>query len=271
MKIILFLGLLLLTLIAVVAPPVMTAKKNVQKAKATNIARSIGITLHEFEAVNDHYPNQNVPEFLLTEYRQQDRNDSNYILGQLIISQALDSEKLFDTGHSRGRSTQADDVTFPLSELLRPGECEFSFVSIEGETPLNSSMTKSETPLLISHIDPNTRKFDENCYSGEFVYLQADNSVAIGIIGPNGKPFIRGKDHRGLFDYGSGTIWGNLKPKIHYPLPYELKATPNSNTIKWGSRTVVLISTALLTFLLIQWCRAPLKSPQSTPVPDPQP
>jgi hypothetical protein len=270
----LFFTILALILISAMIPPVVKTKKNAAKANGIYSAKRLGITMNEFDAVNDHYPNQNIPKFFLSDYPQQNRDDSNYILGQLIHSQSTDSEQLFDTGLSKGSSTQADNVIFPLSELLRPGECEFSCVTIEGDEPLSSWMTKSSTPLLISHIDPNTRQFDKNCYSGEYVYLRGDNSVATGKIGPNGRPLLKGQGSKSLFENGPDTVWGDLKPKIHYPLPYELKATPSPQKIKWGSRAVVLLSLVLLVlliFLVSRWICTPLKRLQPTPNPHPQP
>ena len=94
-------------------PSVTKAKRNADKAKAISCAKNLGIAFNEFDSDYDQYPGPIIPESLLSIYPQQDRQDSNYILGQLIISQATDSEKIFDAGRSVGRGTQADDIISP--------------------------------------------------------------------------------------------------------------------------------------------------------------
>ena len=145
MKPLLFFAFLLVVLVYTAAPPILTAKRNANKARATCHLKNIGIAMSEFDSVYDHYPHTQIPEGLLEKYPQTDRTDSNYILGQLLASEATDSETIFDSGRSQGFSTKADGIISPLSELLRAGECEFSCVTLKGEKPLSSSFPFSLT------------------------------------------------------------------------------------------------------------------------------
>ena len=249
MKPLLFLAFLLGALALVSLPAVTKAKRNVDKAKAIGFAKQLGIAFNEFDSTYDQYPGPIIPESLLSIYPQQDRQDSNYILGQLIIAECTDSEKIFDTGRSVGRNTRADDIISPLTELLRPGECEFSYITLDGKRPLSSSYTRSSTPLLVSHIDPNTGKFDLTSFAGEYVYLRGDNSVATGKISPDGIPLIKGQGRLGLFVNGPDSVWDNDTPQIHLPLPYQV-----SSGIPFLRKKITLAaaSALVLAFILFQ-------------------
>ncbi|MDE0858971.1 MAG: hypothetical protein OSA93_02345 [Akkermansiaceae bacterium] len=52
----LFFTILALILISAMIPPVVKTKKNAAKANGIYSAKRLGITMNEFDAVNDHYP-----------------------------------------------------------------------------------------------------------------------------------------------------------------------------------------------------------------------
>jgi hypothetical protein len=248
MKPYLFLAFLLGALAWVSLPAVTKAKRSAYKLKAVSCAKNIGVAFNEFDSRYDQYPGPIIPESLRSVYPQQDRQDSNYILGQIIIAQSTDSEKIFDSGRSLGRNTQADDTISPLTELLRPGECEFSYITLDGKRPLSSSYTRSSTPLLVSHIDPNTGKFDLTSVAGQYVYLRGDRSVATGKISPDGIPLLKGQGRRGLFDTGPDSVWDNDTPQIHLPLPYQV----SSDAFPRIKIALITASALVLVFLIFQ-------------------
>lgn len=250
MKPYLFLAFLLGALAWVSLPAVTKAKRSAYKLKAVSCAKNIGVAFNEFDSRYDQYPGPIIPESLRSVYPQQDRQDSNYILGQIIIAQSTDSEKIFDSGRSLGRNTQADDTISPLTELLRPGECEFSYITLDGKRPLSSSYTRSSTPLLVSHIDPNTGKFDLTSFAGEYVYLRGDNSVSTGKVSPDGTPLLnKGQGGRSIFDSGPDSVWENDTPKIHLPLPYQV---PSGIPFLRTKIALAAASTLLLIFHILQ-------------------
>ena len=201
------------------------------KAKSINNLKQIGIALAEFDSHYGYFPQQEFPEELTSQspeaalFIQKERDDSNYLLGQLIYLGFTDSEKIFDMGHSVGPEFQADDVYDSKENLLQPGECEVAYLSATGNTPLNSLNIPEEAPLALSQVIPGTSEFDPDYDRGEIAYLRGDSSVATTRLSPAKKnlPIRKPNKQQSLFDSGPDTLWPDGPPKIHYPLPYDHK------------------------------------------------
>jgi hypothetical protein len=265
MKQLLFIILLTLALIFALAPTLFRTGCGSDKARAINNAKQIGIAMTEFESHYGHFPTPDQHEDFLEDYPIQNRDDSNYILGQLLASKVLDSEKVF---YINGR--EGDDVFHTPQENLKAGECEFSYISKAGRVHLSEQDFPSETPIVLGPMIAGSNLFDPDYLgkSHQMVFLKIDSSVGICTIDQTGKALIKGEEQRGLLDTGKGSIWGDRVPTIHHPLSY--LDEPNTNFLKKRqsrktSKNILLITLCLTTFsisiiLLRRKNRMPIES-----------
>ncbi|MDB4618408.1 hypothetical protein OAG53_01905 [Akkermansiaceae bacterium] len=253
-KLLIFISLLLTMAFGVIYPLFIKAQNNAHKARGINNLKSMGIALGEFENHYGQYPQPEIPELLREAYPQTDRLDSNYVLGQVIVADATDSEKLFDAFLSKGPG--ADDDISLFSEILRPGECAYIYVSGAGGEAFKAATTLGAVPLLISPADPNGKRVDLTAYLGEYLCLRSDRSVGTGLVSPEGVPLL--KNGKSLFDYGPDTVWGDKKPRVHDPLPYERKSDRHQFLLSYLRWPCILIPLGLMIYRISQWRIAPL-------------
>ncbi|MDB4544358.1 hypothetical protein N9Z83_00270 [Akkermansiaceae bacterium] len=206
-------------LIACLIPHLDKPRKSAAKAFAISSMKHIGIAMTEFESQFGHRPLSHTRIEFETPYPQQDREDSNALLGQLIASGMCDSEKIFTLRSGAYSSSLADDVLSPASEILKPGECHFTYISSKkgnGEYTGSSGL-----PVIVSHMIPGTSQFDPDIFNHEAAYLKLDSSVATCKVSPDGKALCKGQGQLGLLDHGPDTLWGNQEPQLHHPLQFQ--------------------------------------------------
>ncbi|MDB4544355.1 hypothetical protein N9Z83_00255 [Akkermansiaceae bacterium] len=190
-------------------------------------ARTVYLALLEFEEIYGQYPTEEVPEDLIPNYPQKKRSDSNFLLGQLIASGALDSEKYFTIR----RSSLHDDIIEPPDKILEAGECQFSYISKVGEIPYSTRYGSSALPILMFPMIPGTNRFDSTFFERQRMrgfYLKLDGSVGHVHINDEGEGILRGQAVTTLFTFGEDTIWGENKPLVHHPLSYDGEPSADS-------------------------------------------
>jgi len=243
MKVALLFSFLVFALAFTLAPPIDYRRGAVRGAIAVNNAKQVSIALLEFEGTYGHFPGEDVPEELQTGYPSQNRSDSNYILGQLIAAKIYDTEEYFTiTGAKR-----PDGVISPSNEILRAGECQFSFISGTESSPINYRDFPADTPILLAPMIGNSNLFDPTFYNSKGLAICAhlDSSVKRIPVDRSGVAFMSKSKKINLLD-PSNRIWKGQAPKIHHPLPY--KGAPSGNTLNqprpW-TRTQVINTTDL--------------------------
>lgn len=215
--------LVVIAIIAVLAglatPAILKAKKNADKAKTISNARQIGIALSEFDNSFGSYPSDDTRQTLEDEgVDVPDGDTSNAYLAQLIVSKAIDGEKIFYAKGVRG-SKEGDDITNSRDKVLEKGECGFGYVMLADNEALSASYSTSATPLVVAPlkeagIDP---VFETNAYNNECVYLRGDSSVATNRLTEEGKATLTGQRGKNLFSVGDDTIWEDDQPDVKGP------------------------------------------------------
>ena len=248
MKAVLFFSLVIMALVFSVAPPILTSNYAARSARAINNAKQVSIAFMEFEASYGHFPRENIPAVIQTTYPSQNRNDSNYILGQLIAANFLDTEKLFTI---KGGEI-SDDLVSPSDEILRAGECQFSYISAAGNSPINYRDFPSDTPILLAPMIGQSNLFDPTFYGNKGIAICArlDSSVTRFPVDRGGVAY-RSKSKKVKLLDPKNQIWKGQAPTIHHPLPYD--GAPNGNSLNqprpW-SRIQVIYTTALTLIVL---------------------
>ena len=233
MKQLLFICALIAIVALVAIPATLSCRRSAAHAKVISNAQQISISLIEFDNHYGHFPGTQIPEDLLNSYPQQFRDDSNYVLGQLFAAKVIESEQVFTINSS----SKSDDIIEPTSEILKAGECQFSYISQAGDIPMSSSSPfPSEIPVLLAPMIAGTDQFDPYFLgkrTHRYVYSKQDGSVWIGNIGPHRQARLKGQGKAGILQTGPDTIWEEHHPVIHHPLPY--KGAPSSNTPFWAT------------------------------------
>lgn len=185
--------------------------------EAINNARQIGTLLMLYDQDFGQYPDQKLPDdpSIRLEYQQQNRDDSNYILGHLLRSGYAGSEELFFAKIPQ-KTKLPDDTTNPDSEILTRGECGFTYLTFQ-DRPMKST-DNSELPVLVAHLNSNNLA-DRQTFDRKALFLRIDSSVQRVEIDKNGQ--IPTEKNQTLFQTGPGTPWGDKKPKFHHPLYLE--------------------------------------------------
>lgn len=186
-------------------------------SEARNNARHLGTLLVLYEQDHGHLPSSELATS--PEARPQNREDSNYILGQLIRGGYTDSEEVF-FANIKGRTKKADGITEPDAELLSRGECGFTYISFpKGLVTAENKDAKGKLPILVSPLFPNSELADREPFDGRAVYLRLDSSVQQKRINEEGHIMVNQNQH--LFQTGPDTRWGDKRPKFHHPLYLE--------------------------------------------------
>ena len=243
MKAALFFSLVVLAFVFTVAPPVLTSRDAAHVARAINKAKQVSIALTEFESSYGHLPGEVIPAELQETYPPQNRSDSNYILGQLIAAGTLISEKEFII---KGVEF-SDDIITPSDQILRAGECQFSYISAAGDTPINYNDFPANTPVLLAPMISQSSQFDPAFYGDKEVaiFVRLDSSVTRVPVDRSGAVYVSKAAEVDILDSNNG-IWRGQTPKIHHPLSYAGAPSETSlNKPKPWSREQVIYTVAL--------------------------
>lgn len=215
--------LVVIAIIAVLAglatPAILKAKKNADKAKTISNARQIGIALSEFDNSFGSYPSDDTRQTLEDEgVDVPDGDTSNAYLAQLIVSKAIDGEKIFYAKGVRG-VVEGDDITNSRDKVLEKGECGFGYVMLADNEALSASYSTSATPLVVAPLKEGGTDpvFDIKAYNNECVYLRGDSSVATNRLTEEGKATLKGQRGKNLFSVGDDTIWEDDQPEVKSP------------------------------------------------------
>ncbi|MDA7537678.1 type II secretion system GspH family protein [Akkermansiaceae bacterium] len=217
--------LVVIAIIAVLAglatPAILKAKKNADKVQTINNAKQIGLAMTDFDSKYDSYPSEDT-RIQLEEIGLEvpSGDDANSYLAQLIVSDSTDSEEIFYAKGVKG-TKKGDGVKDTRDDILKRGENGFGYVMLSGSQALSSSYSESATPLIVAPLKSGGQNpvFDDNPYSGSYVYLRGDNSVATGDIQKeSGKALVKGRGLSGLFDDGPKSVWDDEEPDVKAPM-----------------------------------------------------
>ncbi len=126
---------------------------------------------------------------------------SNDYLAQLIAGGYTASEEIFVAPWRKDPSRKADNVISPRSEILKAGECGFSYVKNQ------SSSDNSGRPVLLAAMSGDGGQFDPRVYGGMAMVLRIDGSVRL--LRPSKKDNrMKIKGGKTLFETGPDTVWG---------------------------------------------------------------
>ena len=214
-----FILTVLAVLIVCLIPVVRKAQKSADRSKVTCNLKKTGIMITEFEHQYGHRPLPDTKIDFPIPYPQRNRTDSNALLGQLIASGICDTEKIFVLNIDPYPSNLADDNYSSASEILKAGECHFTYITNQNDN--QESPESGALPVLITHFVPGTTRLDPQIYDHHAAYLTLSSSVSMCRVTPEGKTRIKGRGNLGIFDHGPNTLWGDSEPQLHHPLPIE--------------------------------------------------
>lgn len=179
-------------------------------------SKQVYLALMDFEADFGYFPDDasaaSKPE--LNHFRGSHSND---YLGQLIADGYISHEDTFYAKDLR-YPQKPDDVIAPSSRILEKNECGFSYVMVEDNGKIRGLNTKDNVgiPILVAPLVNQWGSCEESSYDNRGVYLRVDGSAR--------SDRLRSSDQRiqigggmTLFDTGSGTVWGKLKPVLLLP------------------------------------------------------
>ena len=251
-------GVLLICL----TPILSKAKKSAAMAKSICHMKNIGVAMTGFEDQYGHRPLPGTAIDFPIPYPQKNRNDANAILGQLIAAKTLESEKVFTLKTGMYSIDQADDNFSSASEILKAGECHFSYITCNngtGEKPGSSAI-----PVVVSHLVPGTQQFDQEIFNGSATYLKLDSSSAVCKVNSKGEAIMKGQEKVGLLENGPDTIWGDWEPQIHHPLPFKASVTQLAFSYHPLSKILYpILGYLLFRLLLTTWRWKSAKKPNS--------
>jgi hypothetical protein len=203
-----FMLITVVSLILLSQPKVMCAPKRSYVAEAINNAKQIGIALFSFADEYDKYPSPATAPEVAEAYPDQPYdltgNSSNAIFRQFFTSGITESEQMF---YARFKKSQKPDGNISTGELLKKGECGFSYISNI------SPKDNPKTPIVLAPLIPGTKKFDTKPFDGKAIVLRIDNTVQTYEIKKDGT--IHDKD--GDIISPNHPIWNGKAPTIHYP------------------------------------------------------
>lgn len=194
-------------------PVVFSASKKANKIRALSNAKEIGVALYSFEQDYGSYPSAATITKVRADhpgvFAPMGTATSNDFFRQLIVAECIDQERLF---HVHGLSTRKPDNVMTGADMLKKGECGFSYIA---GLPYPNSLP--QTPVLMTPLLPGKRLFDyklsRKYYGGKAVILFSDNSVLSLPVDKSGRVHLNGKD---LFD-PSQPFWHGRLPDVKWP------------------------------------------------------
>jgi hypothetical protein len=197
-----------ISLILLSQPAVICAPKKSHRAEAINNAKQIGIALFSFADEYDKYPSPATAPEVAEAYPDQPfdltGNSSNAIFRQFFTSGITESEQMF---YARFKKSQKPDGDISPGELLKKGECGFSYIS--NISPKDSP----KTPIVLAPLIPGTKKFDPKPFNGTAIILHINQSVSTHIIAKDGHVYDKGIDILSP----KHAVWKGKVPDIRYP------------------------------------------------------
>jgi hypothetical protein len=193
--------------VVLVAPLVMRVQRTADLTRGINHIRQIGIALTEFETEYGSFPNEEAA----AQIKVNNPTDlhlaaktSNDVCRQLIASGIVSSEQMF---YAKVKGAQKPDGIITAGEVVKKGECGFSFLS-----ELSSGGNCSR-PLVVTPLIHGTDRFDPKPFQGKAVILRMDNSVTSLAINEDGYVLVDGMN---LLD-PRHPIWGGKSFVIFWP------------------------------------------------------
>lgn len=179
------------------------------RIKAINNAKQIGIALFSFADEYDKYPSPATATEVAEAYPDQPfdltGNSSNAIFRQFFTSGITESEQMF---YARFKKSQNPDGDISPGELLKKGECGFSYIS------KISPKDNPKTPIVLTPLIPGTKKFDPKPFNGTAIILHINQSVSTHVIAKDGHVY----DDKGIDILSSKhPVWKGKAPDIRYP------------------------------------------------------
>ncbi len=202
-------GLFIIVVIAWLVNPVLIRScKKADAISAASNAKQLYLLLAEFDQDYGQFPGdstakKHVPagggrSVDLTPFKGKYSND---YLAQLIAGGYVASEEIFVAPWEKDPSRKADNVISPRGEILKAGECGFSYVK-------NQSLSDNPgRPVLLATMSGNGEQFDPRVYGGKAVVLRIDGSVRqFRLSKKDNRAILTGG--KTLFETGPDTVWG---------------------------------------------------------------
>lgn len=206
---ILFIGVLLLIVALLAIPKFRKMEEETNRANAFTNAKQLAIALTEFDSLYGGFPSEETKQLLIDEGEKiQNGDTANTYLSQLLISQALDSEKVFYVPRLPG-TKEGDDVFDSPSTALAQGENGWGYVRVKEAKLTKGPRSRSEPVLVAPLVTGGPKpKFDPHVYKGSGIVLHLDSTVTIYRIDSQGD-LIHPKTSTNIFLNGEDTIWGS--------------------------------------------------------------
>lgn len=188
---------------------------------AMSNARQIGIVLYLFEQDYGSFPSPKTAKMLRSKGLViPPSTSSNAFFSQLIHSGLSTSEDLFHAYNGYPEINQrCDGVITPPSEVLKPGEVGFAYITRVNNVPLSSS-DDGFTPLVIDAYQPGTSRFNPDLRNGKVVYLRLDQSVQLKRLDSQGSiPAPLANKTKTFLFAKTNPLWKTGLPVLHQPLP----------------------------------------------------
>lgn len=185
---------------------VLKQRKAADRTEALNHARSMGLSLYEFDYEFGRFPDASTAAKVKADTRTPltlGSASSNQLFRQLI-AHGLKSEKPFYA--KIAGSWKPDDLSSDDAHALQPGECGFTYIAGL------SSKSDPSAPVMLAPVIRGTRLFDPEPFGGRAVILRIDCSATLLPIDPSGRVLIGGRD---IFDPGQG-YWRGSPPDIKW-------------------------------------------------------
>ncbi len=143
---------------------------------------------------------------------------SNDYLGQLIAGGYLRSEEIFCVSAKAFPRQQPDDVISPPDRILEKNECGFAYVMREVQA-MRQGLSSSDPrylPLLVTPLVNRWGSFERTSFQHCGGMICIDGTAKAEHLRRSDNKIVL-KNGLTLFDTGSGTVWGNVKPVVLLP------------------------------------------------------
>jgi prepilin-type N-terminal cleavage/methylation domain-containing protein len=210
---------IIVALAALATPAILKQRKKVDMTQAVSNSKQIYLLLMDFEGDFGSFPDATTAA-ASNNAQQFTGNFANNMLGQLIAEGYTTSEAIFYAkGGNPSGNAKPDDVINPVGQILRQGECGFSYTLVTGGSSSNTGQRGLSTsdnggiPILCAPIQTGGTNaiFKPAPYDNRGVYLRVDGSARQERINVQDNT-IRIGGNRSLFQGGIGTVWGDTNP-----------------------------------------------------------
>lgn len=201
----------------IMTPAIIRAPKKMDMTQAISNSKQVYLVLLDFEADYGRFPDDSTAAAHATLHGFQGAHSNRY-LGQLIAGGYTKSEEIFYAFDKRYPKKPGDDVISPPSRILAKGECGFSYVMVEEKGSRRGLSTEDNggIPVLVAPLLNEWGSCEKKSYNDRGVYLRVDGSARSELLNLSSFKINVGGG-KTLFNSGSGTVWGDLKPVVLLP------------------------------------------------------